>query len=190
MKHISKYMNMDKATENQNLKLVGAFLIGIIVGGFSIWMWTATQKELLSKANNATNKTSEQNTTVNSVSEDKTPIKDLDTVETQLRNDAIIVQNQASGSSVVIDKAIFEEDGWIVIHEGTASHIGNALGAARFDKGEYNNIVVELLRATKEGMVYRAVLYRDNGDKKFNLDTDFPFLQDGNQPVLTTFTVK
>ena len=191
MKHISKYMNMTKITENRNLKIVGAFLIGVIVGGLFVWMWIATQKELLNKENKTIGNVSEQNTTTKKpISEDKTPIKNLETSETQLRNDAIVVQNQKAGSSVVVDKAVFEEDGWIVIHEGTASHIGNALGAARFDKGEYNNIVVELLRATKEGMVYRAVLYRDNGDKKFNLDTDFPFLQDGNQPVLTTFTVK
>ena len=77
----------------------------------------------------------------------------------------------------------------MVIHEGTASHVGNALGAARFDKGEHSG-VVGLLRPTEPGVTYRAVLYRDNGDKEFNLDTDFPFLQDGNQPVLTTFIVE
>mgnify|MGYP000060687787 CR=1 FL=1 len=188
MKHISKYMNMDKATENQNLKLVGAFLIGIIVGGFSIWMWTATKAELSNKIPKQKIFVDKPNKTI---SKDKiTSIQNLNNTQARVYNDSIIVKDQAPGFTVNIKKAVLEEDGWVVIHEGTVSHIGNALGAARFNKGEYNNVVVDLLRTTKVGMVYRAVLYRDNGDKKFSLDTDFPFLQDGNQPVLTTFTVK
>ena len=185
MDHISKYTYMNTESGNQNIKLVIAFLVGGLVGGFSLWMWTATRDEL-------SNKPSEQKIKNEKViPENKTTtVKDFNTIQTQLYNDAIVVRNQTPGLTVNIEKAVLEENGWIVIHEGTASRIGNALGAARFDKGEYNNVVVDLLRATKAGVTYRAVLYRDNGDKEFNLDTDFPFLQNGNQPVLTTFSVE
>ncbi|MFC1731923.1 hypothetical protein ACFL6I_16515 [candidate division KSB1 bacterium] len=175
---------MNGESGNQNFKLFAAFLIGVLVGSFSLWMWTATQSELFKKV-------SQEEVTNNEIaSEEQTAIvQDFNATETQLHNDAVVVRNQASGLSVVVERAVLEEDGWVVIHEGTVSHIGNALGAARFDKGE-NSGVVELLRATEPGVTYRAVLYRDNGDKEFNLDTDFPFLQDGNQPVLTTFIVE
>jgi hypothetical protein len=184
MDHISKYTHMKPETGNQNMKLVGAFLIGVLVGGFSLWMWTATQDAFSNRD------TEKKIVTEDVVTEDKTIIvQELDTEEAQLYNDSIIVRNQASGLIVVVEKAILEEDGWVVIHEGTVSHIGNALGAIRFDKGEFSG-EVELLRATEVGVTYRAVLYRDNGDREFSLDTDFPFLQNGNQPVLTTFIVE
>lgn len=175
---------MNTETGNQNMKLIVVFLIGVLVGGFSLWMWIATGEALLSK------NTEEKIITKEEITENqKTTAQDLNTNETKLNSDGIVVRKQSPGLTVIIEKAVLEEDGWVVIHEGSASHIGNALGAARFDKGE-NSGVVELLRATELGVTYRAVLYRDNGDKEFNLDTDFPFLQDGNQPVLTTFIVE
>ncbi len=183
MEHISKYTHMNTESRNFNIKLFGVFLIGVVVGAFFVWMWTATQDALSDK---------EQVEVVVSEIDKKdltTSVQELNTVEAQLRNDAIIVRNQLAGMSVVVEKAVFEEDGWLVIHEGTASHIGNALGAARFDKGEHSGNV-ELLRTTEVGITYRAILYRDNGDKVFSLETDFPFLQNGNQPILTTFIVE
>ncbi len=183
MEHISKYTFMDSEPRNFNIKLLGVFLIGIVIGAFFLWMWTATQDALSDK---------EQGEVIVSetvVKDIATPVQELETVEAQLRSGAIIVRNQPAGMSVLIEKVILEEDGWLVIHEGTASHIGNALGAARFDKGEHNGNV-ELLRTTEVGITYRAVLYRDNGDKEFSLETDFPFLQNGNQPILTTFIVE
>lgn len=176
---------MNTGTENQNMKLVGIFLIGVVVGSFSLWMWTATQNAL----SNNKEKVQKLETEEETLESQKTMVQDLNTKETQLYNASIIVRNQIRGNSVVVEMARLEEDGWVVIHEGTASQIGNALGAARFDAGEHSGIV-ELLRPTEVGKTYRAVLYRDNGDKEFGLDSDFPFLQDGNQPLLTTFSVE
>ncbi|NQV93370.1 hypothetical protein HQ403_02625 [Candidatus Kaiserbacteria bacterium] len=174
---------MNTMTGNQNIKLIGVFLIGVVVGSFSLWMWTATQDAL--------SKETEEGLVINKeASKDQNTVaQNLNTEETQLYSDSIVVRNQAHGASVIVEKARFEEDGWVVIHEGTVSQIGNALGAVRFDAGEHSG-VVELLRSTEVGNVYRAVLYRDNGDKEFSLDSDFPFLRDGNQPILTTFSVE
>lgn len=184
MEHISKYTYMNAGHNNLNLKLAVAFLIGVIVGAFSFWIWTATQSAF-------SNKEQEQEIITNEITAGNQmgTVQDFNANKAQLYSDAIIVRNQSAGRMVVIEKAVFEEDGWVVIHEGTASHIGNALGATRFDSGVHSG-VVELLRATEAGEMYRAVLYRDNGDREFNLDSDFPFLQNSNQPVLTTFTVE
>ncbi|MCW9054733.1 MAG: hypothetical protein OQJ98_02015 [Candidatus Pacebacteria bacterium] len=166
----------------ENQKLVFTFIAGAFVGVFVSWMWVATQ-EALAPTTSMVDVEGEQ------------ALDDLDTPPenifsgANIDNKAIVVPDQRPGTQVFIDTAILSEDGWVVIHEGTASEIGNALGAARFDAGEHSG-VVDLLRATEPGTLYRAVLYRDNGDREFNLDEDFPFLQDGNQPVLSTFIVQ
>jgi len=175
--------------KQQNFRLLGAFLIGVIVGAVSVWMSTATGDALLEKDTKLADQAVVFNTEKDNTKVTASSVQDLDTTNVQLHNGAVVVQNQVAGLVVSLERVIFEEDGWVVIHEGTASHIGNALGAKRFDKGEYTG-TVELLRATEAGEVYRAVLYRDNGDREFSLDTDFPFLQNGNEPVLTTFIVE
>ncbi len=186
MDHISKYTNKDVSMEKVNRNTIISFIIGVIVGLFVFWLWSATMNQLQVRNTEETNL--EYST---EVSEDTTPqdTETSDIINTpapQLRSDAIVVQNQAAGSQVVVTRAVFDESGWVVVHEGNGEQIGNALGALRFDEGEHSG-VVELLRATEEGEVYWAVLYRDNGDKEFSLETDFPFIREGNQPVLTTF---
>lgn len=176
MKHISTYTNMNTFTDRQNQKLVLSFLIGVLVGLGIFWMVNATRQELSPVVGNVKN-TEE--------SSQKAAVQDFTTTPL-VRDNAIIVENQPAGSRVFVKKAMFEEDGWVVIHEGNTSFIGNALGAARFDAGE-NSGVVELLRNTEVGKMYRAILYRDNGDRTFSLENDFPFLGTGNQPILTTF---
>ncbi|MBI2618427.1 hypothetical protein HYW58_03185 [Candidatus Kaiserbacteria bacterium] len=171
---------MNILTDKQNQKLALSFFIGVCVGVLSLWMWTATQSALTETPRQ------QQSVTEKEAGSQTATVKDFDTGSTRLESDVITVRNQNAGTRVVVDNIILEEDGWVVIHEGTVSQIGNALGAARFDKGEHSG-VVELLRSTVSGEMYRAVLYRDNGDRIFSLDNDFPFLQNGNQPVLTTF---
>jgi hypothetical protein len=188
MDHISKYTKMETESNYiKNFKFFIIFLTGIVVGIFSFWIWTATQNELSSREIVGTSIQNELNYETG-FEEEITNALELE-VNDDLWNDAIFVKNQPAGFTVFVEKVTFEEGGWIVIHEGTASHIGNALGALRFYEGIHSG-TVELLRSTERGNMYRAVLYRDNGDKKFDLDSDFPFLQDGNQPILTTFYVE
>ena len=126
---------MDTEYRNQNLKLAGVFFIGVVVGAFSIWMWTATQDALsVKEAEREVVTTGEIDT-----NEQVATVQDFDANDVQLRSEEIVVASQPAGLTVVIEKAVFEEDGWVVIHEGTTSHIGNALGATRFDKGEHRD---------------------------------------------------
>lgn len=183
MEHISAGADMKIFPNKQNQKLIVSFVVGVGVGIFSSWMWVATGDAL------APNPESEDVAATPKVTEEDVPVSQIDFSGSEINNSAIVVHNQNAGLSVSVSKAELPEDGWVVIHEGTASQIGNALGAARFDRGAHGG-VVELLRATEPGILYRAVLYRDNGDREFDLDSDFPFIGDGNQPILSTFTVQ
>ena len=176
--------------EKQNQKLIAAFLIGAFVGVAASWITVSTMNALAQRNQDDNNSylqgsEDEVNTDNQTVVGSNIP----NPSQIQVRNELISVGNQPAGTTVAISKVVFEESGWVVIHEGTASHIGNALGAARFDAGEHSG-TVKLLRATQPGQTYRAVLYRDNGDRTFNLDTDFPFLGNGNQPIIATFVAQ
>lgn len=188
MEHISSYMN--GMPEKQNQKLIAAFLIGALVGVVGSWIVVSTMNALAERKqdnNNSYLQGSEEE--VNTDNQTVVGANIPGPSDIQVRNELISVSDQPAGATVAINKAVFEEAGWVVIHEGTASHIGNALGAARFDAGEHGG-TVKLLRATEAGKTYRAVLYRDNGDRTFSLDTDFPFLGNGNQPIIATFVAQ
>lgn len=182
MNPIGRTIHMNALSDKQNQKLIVSFLAGVLVGALLLWMWIATKGALVRVPVQKEPVTEEIMKEQTATAQDSNVFN----APNQLRNGSIVVSNQPAGAKVLVDRAVLDEDGWVVIHEGTASHIGNALGAARFDKGEHSG-VVELLRATMKGEMYRAVLYRDNGDREFSLDSDFPFLENGNQPVLTTF---
>jgi hypothetical protein len=179
MDHISQYTSMNILGDAVRKRIIISFIIGFVLGAFSVWLWVATVA-MNKKIREQPSPSAEQQTAVA-----QTPIQKQET-GTLIQNDAIVVPNQKAGLQVAISYVVFESDGWVVIHEGTESQIGNALGATRFDAGEHSG-VVELLRPTEAGKIYRAVLYHDNGDREFSLDSDFPFLQKGNEPVITVF---
>lgn len=110
---------------------------------------------------------------------------DSDTQSSNASN--VIVTNQPYGSAVKVNAVSLESDGWIVVHEEKDGLITNALGAARRDSGLQKNIVIPLLRDTTQGARYWIVLYADNGDRQFDLKTDFPLRDSTNNPITTSF---
>lgn len=100
--------------------------------------------------------------------------------------DSISVFDQPPGSVVQIG-AKLNAPTWVVIHEDVAGAMGNALGAAWFIGGEVNSSV-PLLRGTEGNQKYHAVLYRDNGNKIFELKTDTLLRNGSNTIIRATFT--
>ncbi|MBL7045539.1 MAG: hypothetical protein ISR99_00705 [Parcubacteria group bacterium] len=166
-----------KFIHSQTFKTASGFIAGFIVGGGIVW-YSTYQIDVVPEVID--------DVVIEVSSEPIVGKSDIAINKELSKNSAILVKNQPSGDSVAIDKVVLEEDGWVVIHEGTEGSIGNALGAVRLDAGEYS-VSVELLRATIEGQIYRAVLYRDDGDREFSLDSDFPFMDSSGGPVVTMF---
>jgi len=81
---------------------------------------------------------------------------------------SLIVPDQSAGNSVTISKATLKESGWIVIKNGVS-----ILGARWVQKGTTENFKVELLRPTVKATEYKAEIYSDSGDKKFDSKEDF-----------------
>lgn len=99
----------------------------------------------------------------------------------------LTVALQSAGAQVVVTNVTLPEDGWLVVHEITDAHVGNALGAARRDAGFYDVVSIELLRNTLPQTEYAVVVYADNGNKIFEIKTDLPVINSTGDPVMSTF---
>ena len=101
---------------------------------------------------------------------------------------ALSVSDQPAGHAVVIAHVSLSVVGWIAVHEVSATGvIGNVLGAARRNPGSYDNVVVDLLRATVPNGRYAVILYADNGNKIFDLKGDQPILGSDGKPIMSEF---
>lgn len=90
--------------------------------------------------------------------------------------------DQAAGLHALISQATLKRASWIAIKDTR----GWVLGAGWFaTSGE--NLSVPLLRATKAGEVYQAVVYVDNGNKKFDLHADTLLTSAEGAPLSSTF---
>lgn len=148
-----------------NQKTLKTFIIGVIVGGISIWF-------LLSNAPQNSLNTAED-------------MDNLITAEEQVK-DSVKVFNQNSGIQVYIEKVILNKAGWVAVHEKQNGTAGTILGAQLFDKGEHSGFV-DLLRGTIPGKSYYAVLHEEDGDRAFNIRKDLPLLNAAKQPIMAAF---
>ncbi len=96
--------------------------------------------------------------------------------------ETVTANDQAAGATVVLEQATLKRPSWVAIKD-TKDWV---LGAAWFyASGE--NLSVPLLRATKPGEVYQAVIFVDNGDKKFDRHVDTLLVSAEGAPVSSTF---
>jgi hypothetical protein len=102
---------------------------------------------------------------------------------------ALTLSEQVAGNVVSIAQVSLSENSWVVIHEDANGELGNILGAGWFPKGISENVSIELLRGTKADKKYYAILYTDDGDKKFDSKADRPITENGKD-VLQVFMAK
>ncbi len=109
------------------------------------------------------------------------------TKDTESSLDYIKVSDQKAGKMVNVAYAKADFPFWLVIHAEKDGKIWNALGARRKDAGEYSGVQVPLLASTKSGSRYWVVLYKDNGDRNFDLKTDFPVKKSDGGFIMVDF---
>lgn len=173
--------------ESSGLTIVFSILGGVVVGALAVWGWYSlganerTEGDI-TKVPSVSNSAGSMNETVvpqeslpeqSSVPETGSPL-------------SLSIGNQSAGLQVAVAQVSLPYSGWVVIHEDRDGVPGNALGAARID-GNRPSTTVELLRGTLPGKVYYGLLYRDDGDKLFSLDNDFPIRDASGNPVMVRF---
>jgi hypothetical protein len=165
-------------------KLIAVFVVGVIIGGGSVWMWLGKSADTdgVSKADKE--RISESGETANVLSSGG--------IISDETGNAILVQNQARGNSVSIDTVVLSQIGWVAIHEDRDGEPGNILGAKLFDVGR-NSGTVELLRPTVEGGIYYAMLHDEadigNNGFAFDYQVDLPILDSSGKPIMKKFSI-
>ncbi|MDB5238272.1 MAG: hypothetical protein JWM46_542 [Candidatus Kaiserbacteria bacterium] len=81
--------------------------------------------------------------------------------------EALSVGDQPAGDSVRVASVTLAKAGWVAVRDSMRIY-----GAAWLTAGTHENVSVPLLRNTVSGSNYTAVLYADNGDKKFDMHAD------------------
>ncbi len=89
---------------------------------------------------------------------------------------AVVMNDQKPGTSLVGSTVYLENSGFLVIHEDANGAPGQILGAsALLQSGENKNIRVTLTRQTKDGETLHAMLHADSdGNGKFQASIDTP----------------
>lgn len=101
-------------------------------------------------------------------------------------NDRVVADDQAAGSVVRLSSVTLGASSWVAIHEETDGVLGNILGAVRFDQGTSQGQIA-LLRPTQPDERYYVRLYRDNGDREFNVELDRAIVNAASVPIGDTF---
>lgn len=83
------------------------------------------------------------------------------------------VSDQPAGDEVFVSGLVLEENQWVAVYDGEGGEPGSILGASRVRAGEISTTVT-LLRATVQGGRYYVAILGDNGDDRFDRQTDLP----------------
>ena len=158
--------------------LVGAFVLGLILGVLISSLWAKTGTNTIESMNAAPKEAGVDEKTQAVVSEEVS-------VKTT-SGSALVINEQSAGFSVMVASAEVADTSWVVIHEDRGGVPGNALGAARFINGTTSG-TIELLRGTLSGHTYHGIVYKDDGDKIFSMERDVPLRDESGNPIGVTF---
>jgi len=165
---------------NFTKRLVVGVVLGFMFGFGSAWIWIDRNTSGIAGdiAEDLDKEDPEENI------EDGIPTES----ETSVNNfsDILIINNQPAGAKVIVDKAVFEDYGWVVIYEDEAGEPGNILGAQLFDPLIGTSGHVELLRSTFAGNSYYAILQLDNGNRQFDYQDDLVLRDSESGKIIIT----
>ena len=119
-------------------------------------------------------------------------IKKPTPVAMYVEENAIVVNTQKSGNTVLIDKVLIAMEGYVVIHEDADGKPGEIIGSSKLlSKGEHMGVEVALERDSVQGETLHAMLHSEMGSVNyFESNIDKPILSKKmNAPITATFNV-
>ncbi len=183
---------MDQTKPSATGKIVGALVIGLIIGFALGAFWesrrtsTPAVSESLAEAESSAAAAASAATTPAPAASENTSVVDVkvDTgvagvtaVVVPVTSSApvsavVFVENQSAGTIVEVTRVKSAAPVWVAVRELKGGIAGNILGVRRVGAGETSAVSVELLRPTVKGGNYIVALYADNGDPAFNYRED------------------
>ncbi len=98
----------------------------------------------------------------------------------------IIMADQFPGNVAYASSVQMANTGWVVIQKNSGGKPGDVIGSAVAPIG-INPVTIKLTQPMIDGMMYYATLYADNGDKKFDTNTDKPLTDASGNIIMKTF---
>jgi hypothetical protein len=185
---------MDDAKRQESKKTVVAFVIGLLIGGLLVWLFSgslgSSKKETALNESGSIDAAIEQG--LNEVSRDEEASSTGAKTATDKHDFSFSINDQPAGMTVSLGNVKYPTDeGWIAVHEEIGGELGNVLGASRYD----TNVgllpkTVELLRSTIKGKTYHVVYYSESGDRMFDRKEDKPLTKEGGGLIEATFVAK
>ena len=103
-------------------------------------------------------------------------------------DNAIYVENQKTGSaSVQIGFVVLSRPGYVVIFNDEEGVPGSVIGQSDLLQSGGEHFIVPIVNPLKEGEVYYALLYHDDGNERFRLDQDIQVVDTQNSVILMNF---
>ena len=163
-------------------KTLVAFVVGLLIGGMLVWAFSGPSKTTPKdeqKTDEVTASTTDKNP--DEASKGNTPAK------LNVGEGKIVVEDQAATKFIEMKSAEYPvEEGWIGVRQYDNDKLGYILGVNRFSAEQ--GLVpekIELLYATTPGKKYAVVIFKEDGDRKFNLGGDVQL-----DTIYSTFTAK
>lgn len=101
---------------------------------------------------------------------------------------SLTVNDQFPGNIIYISEVTLPQGGWVVVRRNNNGALGDIIGVGYFDSTVHVG-EVDLAAATVEGDKYVAILYKDNGDRRFTTVSDRPLLDAAGNQITSSFTV-
>lgn len=182
--------------KQEGQKTVVSFVVGLLIGGLLVWAFSgpaedAPKKDTVNKANEEKmeNKDEAKDSIKVEVKEEGEAEVVVEPVKATLPvgDGKITVGNQSASASVKLEGATYPvSEGWVGVRDYQNGQLGALLGVVRFseEQGLVPSAIV-LQRSTKAGNDYAIVVYKENGDRQFNLAEDVQV-----ETVFSTFTAQ
>ncbi len=170
-------MSEETNAGQESQKTVVAFIVGLIIGGLLVWVFTDTPAEApVVVDEDEASETADVNTSTDDDVADSgaststtAPVAELPTGDGE-----VSVGGQTAGSVVALESATFPiDEGWIGVRDYANGQLSGLLGVVRFSKEQ--GLVPEqivLQRPTETGKQYAIVFYSESGDREFSLADD------------------
>jgi len=114
------------------------------------------------------------------------PVNTADNSDVAGSINRIVMSDQYPGNVVYLNSAQFAAPGWVVIQADNAGTPGKILGQSYFEAG-INPGKITLSSSMVDGGTYYAVMYSDNGDKKFSATSDKALVDASGNVILKIF---
>ena len=172
-------------TEHPSPVQIGVFFIILLFGAGLIWSFVTDDSDTTKGTTVPTASSTREDIALDPRLPYRTPLVTNNAPWIFVETDEVLVKDQEADESVFLTKVALMKGGWVAVREGSLEDAGPILGAARFDAGVWQGDV-PLLRSLEAGKTYHAVLYYDDGDKKFDFKKDIPIIY-GDMSVGMTF---